>query len=180
MVKERGAIRKKPGGEPLKGKDRILGFSHGPMQQERPWKETNGEDLWKAHFPEGEMEIGDTNTLDGRWHCVKRWNKAAESGINLKIWIQSDWNSLVSSSVTGFRPKNVRNRSSCVRVQSSTERWIRNVFVMSSHHLLHMLKVIAQEQATCTSYKTADHRDELEKSGWFCKDICWFCKVFYD
>ena len=42
---------------------------------------------------------------------------------------------------------------------------------MSSHHLLRMLKVIAQEQATCTSYKTADHRDELEKSVGFARSF---------
>ena len=59
--------------------------------------------------------------------------------------IQSDWNSLVSNSVSVRRHKSMRNRTSSVRVQSS----IRNVCVMSSHHSLRMLKVIAQEQVSC-------------------------------
>ena len=88
-----------------------------------------------------------SSTID--WCCMKRWYKAAESCINLKFLMQSDWNSLVFNSVSVRRHKSMRNRSSSVTAQSSTESSIRNVFVMSSHHSLRMLKVIAQEQVTC-------------------------------
>ena len=64
--------------------------------------------------------------------------KAAGSCINLKFLIQSDWNS--QNSVTECRHKNMRNISSSVRAPNSTERSIRNIFVMSSHHLLRIFK----------------------------------------
>ena len=50
MAKERKVDQKKPGDEPLKGKERTLGFSHGLTQPKWPKKEINGEDLLKAQF----------------------------------------------------------------------------------------------------------------------------------
>ena len=60
---------------------------------------------------------------------MKRWYKAAESCINLKFLIQSDWNSLVSNSVSVRRHKSMRNRSSSVRAQSSTESSINTKYI---------------------------------------------------
>ena len=56
MAKEREADLKEPGEEPLKGKERTLGFRHGLTQPKWPKTETNG-DCQRPYSPQGEMEI---------------------------------------------------------------------------------------------------------------------------
>ena len=48
MTKEREIDLKKPGEELLKGKERTLGFRHGPTQPKWSKKELNKENLLKA------------------------------------------------------------------------------------------------------------------------------------
>ena len=73
MVKEREADLKKPGEELLKGKERTLGFRHGPTQPKWPKKEINGEDLIKSRFiSRTEIDVESRyNDLFGVF-CLKR------------------------------------------------------------------------------------------------------------